>query len=61
MSIEKLYSVREVADLLSIHSDNVYNMIKRGEMYAIRLGPRRTRIPESALREWMEARKAEHS
>ncbi len=46
---EKLYSVREAADLLSMHPESVYREIRSGELRAEKLGPRRTRIPESEL------------
>jgi excisionase family DNA binding protein len=58
--VEKHYTVQDVASLLSIHPDNVYKMIKDGEMRAVKFGPRRTRIPESSLRAWMEERTADY-
>lgn len=57
---ERHYTVQEAASLVCIHPDHVYKMIKAGEMHAVKFGPRRTRIPESSLRVWMEQRTAEY-
>jgi excisionase family DNA binding protein len=57
--VEKHYTVQDVASLLAIHPDNVYKMIKTGELHAVKFGARRTRIPESSLRAWMEERMAD--
>ena len=47
--MDKLYTVLEVAEILRVRRDTVYNLIKRGDLPAIRMG-RVVRIPESAFR-----------
>ena len=47
--MEKLYTVLEAAEILRVRRDTVYNLIKRGDLPAIRMG-RVVRIPESAFR-----------
>ena len=47
--MDKLYTVSEAAEILRVQRDTVYNLIKRGDLPAIRMG-RTIRIPESAFR-----------
>lgn len=47
--MEKLYTAEEAAEILRVRRDTVYNLIKRGDLPAIRMG-RVVRIPESAFR-----------
>ena len=51
--MEKLYTVQEVADYLRIHFRTVYPMIRSGKLRAVKMG-KYWRIPESALREFLE-------
>ena len=47
--MNKVYTAQEVADKLKIKKSTVYDLIKRGELPAVRMG-RTIRIPESAFR-----------
>ena len=47
---ERLFKMTEVADQLRVSRMTVWNMIKRGELRAIRIG-RLYRIPQSAVDE----------
>lgn len=50
-SLEKLYTVREAADLLGCHPKSVFRYIREGRLSAIKIGPKATRIPHGAIRE----------
>ncbi|MGH7883163.1 MAG: helix-turn-helix domain-containing protein [Candidatus Dormibacteraceae bacterium] len=47
--------VEEVHELLGISQWTIYEMIRRGELPALRIG-RLLRIPRPALEEWVAAR-----
>ena len=49
---EKFFSPREVAELLQIKKNTVYEMIKRGELRAVRLG-KQLRIPRTEICRFM--------
>lgn len=46
---ESYLTVAEVADLLRLNQQTVRNIIDRGELHAVRVGPRRVRIRQSDL------------
>ena len=48
------YTPREAAEILAISDDAVLDLIKRGEIPALRLSPRITRIPMGAFDRWRE-------
>ncbi len=48
------YTPREAAEILAISDDAVLDLIKRGEMPALRLSTRITRIPIAAFDRWRE-------
>ena len=48
------YTPREAADMLAISDDAVLDLIKRGELPALRLSTRITRIPMAAFDRWRE-------
>jgi excisionase family DNA binding protein len=50
------YSPTEVGRLIGISPDRARQIIDAGEMAAIRLGPRITRVPKSEIERWL----AEH-
>ena len=54
MPEEIVYSAQEVADILKIKKNTVYNMIKRGEIAAYRIG-NKVRVSESELRKYMSS------
>ncbi|WP_035172628.1 helix-turn-helix domain-containing protein [Caldanaerobius polysaccharolyticus] len=43
------YKIEQVADILGIPSRSVYDLIYQGHLKAVRVGPRRIRIPQEAL------------
>jgi excisionase family DNA binding protein len=59
-SPEKLYTVRQAAELLGMHPESVYREIRAGNIRVEKLGPRRTRIPESELARFVEERTAKY-
>lgn len=48
------YTPREAAEILAISDDAVLDLIKRGDMPALRISPRITRIPMVAFDRWRE-------
>jgi excisionase family DNA binding protein len=46
-------TVAEVAAMLRINQQTVRNTIERGELAAVRVGPRRVRVRKSALDAWI--------
>ena len=48
-----LYTVQEVADSLRVHKRTAYNLIKNGELKAVKIGTQ-WRVPEGALFEFIE-------
>lgn len=48
------YTPREAAEILAISDDAVLDLIKRGEIPALRLSTRITRIPMVAFDRWRE-------
>lgn len=38
MEIKKLYTVKEVADILRVNTDSVYNLIKSKQLSAVKIG-----------------------
>lgn len=57
MAIErKAFSVREVAALLGVTSKCVYDMVRGGTLYAVRIGKglREIRIPKVAIDRFLE-------
>lgn len=47
--VEIYLTVADVADLLKLNQQTVRNMIDRGDLRAVRVGPRRVRIKQSDL------------
>jgi len=48
------YTPREAAEILAISDDAVLDLINRGDLPALRLSPRITRIPMVAFDRWRE-------
>lgn len=46
---EKLYTVKEAAELLGCHSKSIFRYIQEGRLEKISLGPKSTRISRSGL------------
>lgn len=51
---QEYYTVAEVALLLRIKKTYIYELIAHGELKAIRISERRTRISKSSLEEFVE-------
>ena len=49
-----LYTVREVAEALRVHSRTAYRLITQGSIKAIKIGSQ-WRVPERALMEFIES------
>lgn len=58
VKIEQHYSVKTVAELLDIHEERLRRLIRDGELCAVKLSDRRTRIPESELKRWIAQRRS---
>jgi putative resolvase len=54
--MEKMFSVRAAADLLSVHKETILRWIAAGKIKAVKPG-RDWRIPESALRAVVEGKR----
>jgi excisionase family DNA binding protein len=52
---DELLTVAEVAELLKLNQQTVRNMIDRGDLGAVRVGPRRVRIRQSQLDAFLAA------
>lgn len=52
--MEELYQVHRVARILDCTKKNVYFMIRRGELKALKLGPRQTRVTRTALEKYIK-------
>jgi excisionase family DNA binding protein len=55
----KVYTVKEVAELLKVSQGTVRNMIDEGQLYALRLHVRRLVVPKWAVDDLL-ARPTEH-
>jgi excisionase family DNA binding protein len=53
--LERLLTAKEVGEVCGLCSQSIYNAVKAGDLRAVRFG-RAVRVPESALREWIEQR-----
>jgi len=56
MSAETLYPVAEVAEMWRCSREHVYEQIRRGRLRSVQIGTgkAKTRIPESALTDFVE-------
>lgn len=57
--VPALLTVKEVAELMRVHKDTVYDLISRGELQALDIGHGRakTRISEDDYRSYIETRR----
>ena len=55
--IERHYTTRELAELLSVHQETIRREAARGKLRSVRVGSDR-RYPESAVRAWLNERAA---
>jgi len=54
-SADELLTIDEVAGLLKLNRQTLYNYVDRGELPALRVGKRRVRIRRSALEDFIAA------
>lgn len=54
--MEKLYTVEEVAEYLTVDPATVRAYLRGGELQGVKLGPRLWRVRESALEAFLEQR-----
>lgn len=52
--IEKVMTVKEVASALRISASTAYALVRKGEIRSIRPTRGIIRIPESAVRDWID-------
>ncbi len=55
----ELLNAKKVAALLGIRPWTVYQLVKRGELPAVRIGSRIVRFRRESIENWMTAREAE--
>lgn len=60
MSDLKTYTVEQVAKMLKIRKNYVYDLIYSGKLRALRLSERRFRITESALLDFLRQEEKQH-
>ena len=58
-SLGELLNAKKVADLLGIRPWTVYQLVKRGQLPAIKIGGRIMRFRLKSIENWMTAREAE--
>lgn len=54
MRAVQFYTVPEVAKILRVKKGYVYELVAQGKLKALRLSKNRIRVPEEALREFVE-------
>jgi len=60
VTVIKVYTVPEVARMLKISKDTAYMLVYSGQIKTIKVSPKRgLRVPEEALREFLEQDKSE--
>jgi excisionase family DNA binding protein len=52
--LSPLLSVQQAAEVLGIDHQRVRRLIREGHLPAVKLSPRKTRIPREALEVWLE-------
>lgn len=52
----QVYTAAEVARILKVRKGYVYELVYTGRLRAVQMSERRLRIPEDALREFLDAR-----
>ena len=50
---ERVYTVKQVAEILSVHRDTVYDWIKQGRLGFVRPTERTTRVRQAHLDEFL--------
>ena len=54
-TVEKLYTLQEAAEMMSMHRTTVWRLVRSGKLRPIeRLGERMTRIPASTINRYRE-------
>lgn len=55
-AMEKLYTVREAADLIGCHPKTIFRFIREGRLTAVKIGPKSTRISYISLKYFLESK-----
>lgn len=55
-TFEALVTIVRAAECLGVHENTIRNLITRGELPAVRIGARSTRVPLDAVQKIMNAR-----
>lgn len=55
--MEKLLTVKEVAELLGLTRMSIYLMVHRGQIPHVKIGERILRFDQEEIRKWLEAKK----
>jgi excisionase family DNA binding protein len=53
-TLPRLLTAAEVADQTGVPVSTIYELTRRGELPAVRIGPRNLRYAEPAVRAWAE-------
>jgi excisionase family DNA binding protein len=53
-----LFTLAEAAEALSVHERTLSRLIRRGEIRAVRIGPRGVRVSVAELQRWIESQQA---
>jgi excisionase family DNA binding protein len=61
MHPDELLTVQQVAEMLQMNQQTVYNWINNGDLPFVQAGPRRIRIRHSDLDSFLETRKRERT
>ena len=51
--MEKLYTVKEIAQVTGLNINTVWNYVKAGKIKSLKVGDRRIRVWESDFKEWL--------
>jgi excisionase family DNA binding protein len=52
--VEKLYTVKEIAQVTGLNINTVWNYVKAGKIKSLKVGDRRIRVWESDFKEWLD-------
>lgn len=52
---DKAYRVREAADILAVHYQTVWTLIREGKLKALKVSTRRTIVLESEINRYLES------
>jgi len=53
MTEEKLYTIQQTADFLTIHKQNLYKLLREGKIKSVKVTPRRSVIFKSEIERYL--------